>query len=149
MSAELSGFKELERTFKTLGERTQRRVLRSAVSAATTPIVRAAKANANDSKESGTLKKSLGRKIKTYVEAQTVVGIIGPRTDVVGEWKGKKRWPAKYAHLVEGGHVDQYGNYIQPKPFLRPAYEATEGQAINVMSSKLAEGVTREASKVS
>ncbi len=147
MSAELTGFKELEKTLRTLGERTQRRVLRSAVSAASTPIVRAAKANANDSKESGTLKKSLGRKLKTYTDTQTVVAVIGPRTNVTGTWKGKKRWPAKYAHLVEGGHIDEHGNYVQPKPFLRPAFDSTQGQAVEVMKSKLAEGVTREAAK--
>lgn len=149
MSARLEGFKELERTFKTLGERVQRKVLRSAVSAASTPIVKAAKANAEDSKESGTLKKSLGRKIKTYKDTQTVAAIIGPRTSVTGTWKGRKRWPAKYAHLVERGHIDEKGNFVPPKPFLKPAYDSTEHQALNVMSNKLAEGVTREAAKQS
>lgn len=141
----LTGFKELEKTFKTLGDRVQRKVSRQAVNAATTPIVKAARQKA--AKESGLLKKSLGKKVRTYVERKTVMGVVGPRKDFTGEFNGKKRWPAKYAHLVEKGHVTEDGVHVPAQPFLRPAFDQTQGEALGVMTDKLAEGVLREAKK--
>src|SRR4051794_21478943 len=142
---QLLGDKQLAKALTTLGERVQRKVVRQSVNAASTPIVKAARSKA--AKQSGLLKKSMGKKVRTYPERMTVVGIIGPRLDVVGDYKGKKRWPAKYAHLVEGGHIDQHGDFVPPHPFLRPAYEETQGQVLGVMKDKLAAGVIKEASK--
>lgn len=141
----LLGSRELERVFKTLGDRVQRKVTRQAVNVAATPVVRAARSKAPQ--QSGLLKKSLGKKIKTYKRAGTVVGLVGPRTDVQGEYQGEKRVPWRYAHLVEDGHVDAKGNPIPAQPFLRPAFDETQGQALDTMSTKLGEGVTREAMK--
>lgn len=140
---QLFGDKQLERTFKTLGERVQRKLLRQAVSAAATPINKAAKQNA--AKESGTLKKSLGKKIVTNKRRQSVTAVIGPRRGVVGEYKGKPRKPSRYAHLVEKGFVDEAGNFHQPQPFLAPAMASTEAQVTNIMQSKLAAGIVKEA----
>lgn len=141
----LLGAKELERTFRTLGERVQRKVTRQAVNAAATPVVRAAKAKAPE--ESGTLKRSLGKKVRTYKQTGTVAAIIGPRTDVEGEHNGQVRKPKFYAHLVEGGHIDESGNHVPAEPFLRPAFDETQGQALGVMQDKLAAGVVKEAKK--
>lgn len=142
---QLIGDKELEKLFRSLGERVQRKVTRQAVNAAATPVVKAARQNAPE--RSGLLKKSVGRKIKTYTASGTVVGLIGPRTDVSGEYEGKKVVPWRYAHLVEGGHIDEHGNFIPPHPFLRPAWESSEGQALDVMKDKLGSGIEREAAK--
>jgi HK97 gp10 family phage protein len=142
---ELFGDKELAKVFKTLGDRVQRRVLRGAVNAASTPVSRAAKSKAP--KESGLLKKSIGKKVKTYPDRGVVVGIIGPKTSVVGEYKGKKRWPAKYAHLREKGFINAVGEFVPPEPFLGPAMERTKGQQISIMQEKLAAGVIKEAAR--
>jgi HK97 gp10 family phage protein len=142
---ELLGARELERTFKTLGDRVQRKVLRKAVNAAGTPVVKAARSKAPS--ESNTLKKSMGKKIKTYKATGTVAAIIGPRTDVQGEHNGQVRIPKFYAHLVEGGHIDANGNHVPGQPFLRPAFDETQGQALGVMKEKLADGVAKEAKK--
>lgn len=141
----LLGDKELERTFKTLGERVQRKVLRQAVNTAATPVVKAARAKAP--KDSGLLKKSLGKKLVTNKKAGVVTAVVGPRRNVVGEHDGKPRKPSRYAHLVEKGHIDGDGNHVPAQPFLRPAMEETEAQALGVMTDKLAAGVVREASK--
>jgi HK97 gp10 family phage protein len=142
---QLEGDKALAKVFKTLGPKVQRRVLRSAVNAATTPVTKAAKAKADASKQSGLLKKALGKKTKSYSKSMTVVGIVGARTNVIGEYKGKKRWPAKYSHLVEKGHIARDGSFVPPKPFLQPAMDETKAQAVNVMKDKLASGVAKEA----
>ena len=143
----LLGDKALERKLKSLGERVQRRVLRSAVTASATPVVKAAKAKADASKESGLLKRSLGKKTFTNKKRQSATAIVGPRKNVQGTYRGKLRKPSRYGHLVENPHIDSRGNYVPAKPFLNPAMRETEGQALGVMKSKLAEGVVREAMK--
>ena len=144
-SMELIGDKQLEKLFRTLGDRVQRKVTRQAVNAAATPGVKAAKAKVPS--ESGTLKKSLGKKVKTYKNTGTVAAIIGPRTDVEGEFNGEVRKPKFYAHLVENGHVDENGNHVPAQSFLRPAMDETQDQALDVMKDKLAAGVVKEAMK--
>ena len=145
MSATLQGAKELTKALQTLGERVQRKVLRQAVNAACNPTLKAARANVKE--ESGLLKKSLAKKIKTYPDKQTVVGIIGPDTQTKGEYKGKPRVPWRYAHLVNDGHIDQKGNFIPGDQFLRRAYESTESQTVDVMSDKLGKSIEKEAAK--
>src|SRR5690349_2406160 len=110
MGATLQGAKELERALNTLGERIQRKVTRQAVNAALNPVLKAARAEAPE--ESGLLKESLAKKVKTYVDTQTVVGLVGPDTKTMGEFNGEKRWPAKYAHLVERGHIAPDGSFV-------------------------------------
>lgn len=144
---QLFGDRQLERVFKTLGERVHRKLLRQAVNVAATPVVKAAKQNAK--KESGLLKKSLGKKIVTNTKRQSVTAIIGPRRDVTGTYKGKVRKPSRYAHLVEKGHIDQAGRYIPAQPFLNPALASTQSQSLGILQSKLADGVVKEASKAS
>lgn len=139
------GDKALERTLRTLGDRVQRKIVRSAVNAAATPVLKAARANVTT--ESGLLKKSLAKKVGTSKDKTSVTAIVGPRRDVQGEYEGEMRKPSRYAHLVEKGFINEAGEYVPPKPFLRPAAESTEQQAIGVMSSKLAAGVVKEAAK--
>lgn len=141
----LIGDKALERKLKALPERVQRRVMRGAINAAATPVVKSAKSKAK--KQSGLLKRSLGKKVFTNKKRQSVTAIVGPRKQVKGEYKGQVRKPSRYAHLVEKGYIDEQGNHVPPQPFLNPAMRETEGQALNVMQTKLAEGVVREATK--
>lgn len=141
----LTGDKALERKLRTLGERVQRKVLRSAVSAAGTPVLKSARSKVK--KRTGLLKKSLGKVIRTNKKTQSVAAIIGPRKGVSGEHNGKVQKPSRYAHLVEKGFIDEAGNHVPAQPFLNPAMAETEGQALNVMQTKLAEGVIKESSK--
>ncbi|MBV8780150.1 MAG: HK97 gp10 family phage protein, partial [Phycisphaerae bacterium] len=107
---------ELEKALKTLGERTQRKVTRQAVNAALTPCLKAARSEAPE--QSGLLKESLDKKVRTYTDAMTIVGLVGPATDVVGEYNGEIRKPSKYAHLVHDGWIDEHGHHHPGNPFL-------------------------------
>jgi Bacteriophage HK97-gp10, putative tail-component len=88
-----------------------RTVLRRALNEATKPVLDAAKANAP--RQSGLLKKSLGRVTRTYVRANSVVSFIGPRSGfrravtvkdrVTGRTRTMIRNPVNIAHLTEGG----------------------------------------------
>lgn len=126
--AQFLGGKELERMFRTIGDRVQRKVGRQAVSAGATPISKAAQEGAAE--ETGALKLALkgGKKVKAYKNSGVAVAIVGPRTNVQTEYKGKVRKPFKYAHLVEGGHIDEHGNHIPAQPFLRPAMTRMRGR---------------------
>lgn len=147
MSMQLDGFAELETALRSLGERTQRKVVRQAVNRSLTPCLKAARANAPE--ESGLLKEALDKKVKTYPEQMTVVGLVGPDTETKGEFNGETRWPAKYAHLVEGGHIGPDGEQVPAHPFLRPAFDATEKTMIDTMIDRLGKGIEREAAKQS
>jgi HK97 gp10 family phage protein len=142
---ELHGAKDLQDLLSGLGDRVLRKVARQAVSAGATPIQGSAKANAPE--ESGLLKKSIKKRVRTYKDSQTVVAIVGPDSSVKGEYKGKKRWPAKYAHLVEDGHIDSKGNHVPGHPFIRPAADANASRSVQIIEQKMASGIEREAAK--
>jgi HK97 gp10 family phage protein len=141
----LEGGKELERRLKKLGDKVHRRVTRQAVNAAATPVVKAAKANAP--KQSGLLKKAMGKKVATFKKTQAVAAIVGAKKSVQGEVDGKPRKPSRYAHLVEKGHINEHGEHVPAQPFLRPALEQTGEQAMSVMQTKFAAGIEKEAKK--
>lgn len=140
----LTGDKALERKLSKLGGRVAKRVLRKAMNAAATPVVKAARGNV--SVRSGLLKKSIGKTVR--VKGTRAGARVGARTNVAAsDDAGNKVEPWRYAHLVELGHIDENGQHVPAKPFLRPAAEQTKGQAADVLSDKLAEGVLREATR--
>lgn len=141
----LKGDRKLRKLFNTLGERVQRKVLRAAVSASATPVLKSARSKAK--RRTGLLKKSLGRKVATNKKRQSVTAVIGPRRNVTGEVDGTPYKPSRTAHLVEKGFINERGEHVAPQPFLNPAMAETEGQALDAMRTKLAAGVAREASK--
>lgn len=138
----LTGAKELHALLGDLPEKVQRKVMRKAMSAAATPIVKAARAKA--AKRYGLLKKSLSKKVKAY-KSGTTVAVIGPRSDLKAVIKGKLYRPSKIAHLIERGKINRNGTVTPPSPFLRPAYEQKEVESLDVLGKTLGEGIEREA----
>ncbi|MGC4031478.1 MAG: HK97 gp10 family phage protein [Tepidisphaeraceae bacterium] len=141
----LTGDKQLAKLLSGLGDKVARKVTRQAVNAAANPVLKAARAKVV--KRSGLLANSLGKKVSTSKDKQTVTARVGPRRDVTGTVDGKKYRPARIAHLVEHGHLTASGTHTPAQPFLRPAADETQGQALSIMESKFAAGVIREASK--
>lgn len=142
---DIKGDRELEKLLRALGPRVQRKVLRGAVTAASSPVLKAAKRKA--AKQSGLLKKALGRKIVTNKKTGGVTAVIGARKGVEGQYKGKLRRPSRYSHLVEKGFINEHGEHVPPQPFLNPAADESQEQVISIMRSKLAAGVLSEAAK--
>ena len=114
------------------------------------------------------LKKSLGRKVKTYKRGAVVYGVVGPRRDAAGKpakfrtervRKGRKQAavvnPANYAHLVEfgtrphpigiraskakGKRTGANHPGAAPKPFMRPGYAESKGPAAAAVKKRLAD----------
>jgi HK97 gp10 family phage protein len=113
------------------------RIIRKAITKASQPIMKSMKALAP--RDSGLLRRSIGRRTKTTRRGE-VVAVIGPRSKpsfkqqvrVGGKGKGKRmkggrlviRNPVRYAHLVEFGT-----RHSRAKPFMRPAFDANQRQA--------------------
>lgn len=132
MSMRLTGDKELKRFMKRLPKKVKK-VQRSAVSAMATPVLKQARKNAP--KRTGTLRKSLGKKSRTY-KSGTVIAVVGPRNGKGVMVNGKWHDPAKIAHIVESRN-----------PFLEPAMDSRAGEAQQVYTDKLRERIQVESKK--
>jgi HK97 gp10 family phage protein len=157
VKATIQGMEELSKLLKLLPGRVQKKVLRKAIVAASSPIVKQARANAPV--RFGFLKRSVGRKVKTY-RTGNVVAVIGAKRG-----SGNSRHePANYSHLVERGtrpHQISKGAVIdkvltagkphpgaKPKPFLKPAFDANVQSSTKIAGNVLAAGIEAEARKL-
>ncbi len=135
---------ELDRAFQRAAAAVRNKIARRAVNAAAAPIVSAARSLVR--RRSGLMAKALGRRVKVYDE--NTVAVIGPRTDVTGQVNGKLYRPSKVAHLLEYGHVlakkgrGQVGT-VPPYPFMRPAFDGSQDQALNVMAGEFETGIRK------
>lgn len=141
--------KQYERDLIKWVTRVRKKVSKSAINKAATPILRKARELAPI--ESGLLRESLkgakAKKVIAYKRDAITQAIIGPSRAVQGEHNGHKRVPANYGHLVEFGHVDRAGGFVSPKPFMRPAMESTKAEALRIYQRELAKGMEKEVAK--
>ena len=144
VSFKFEGVDKLIKKLERLPGATQRRVIRPAVSLAATPIVSAAKRHlpGKGKNASGTLRKSIGKRVHTGKRTGTVTAFIGVRKGIVGTFNGRKRNPRLYAHLVEFGTV-----HSAPRPFLRPAMTSAGPQAQAKLAARLRSGIEKLAAK--
>jgi HK97 gp10 family phage protein len=168
MTIDKAAIRRAEHAFKVLAPRVFNRVVNRAASKAMTPVLRAAKRLVPvDDKF---LKKSLGRKVKSYKRSGNVVVLIGPRKGFKDEKSGRN--PANYAHLVEKGtapHVirpesrralkirgpdgDKFVGAVihpgtPPRPFLRPALDGNKSAVVQIYKHELGIGLEREVAKL-
>lgn len=105
MKAEIVGIKELMQTLDKFTGAVQRKILRPALNAEGTKVLKQAKSNVPVL--TGLFKKALGRRTKTYKDGGVVV-IVGPRHGYKTMIGGVSRNPVYYAHLVEGGAAPHF-----------------------------------------
>jgi len=148
VTAVVLGGKELVAALGALPNNVFRRVLRTAVKAGIAPVLMAARAKVPI--ETLQLSKSLSVKIKVYPQSGVIVGMVGA-TSLRGV---DGRDPAKYAHLVEGGHVVRNVEggpvlgTVAPRPFLTPALEDNREAIVAKFGAKLRQGIDREAKRI-
>jgi HK97 gp10 family phage protein len=133
----IAAAKELERRIKRGG-------MRTALNKATTPTLQKARRLAP--RESGLLRKSLKKKVTTNTREDTVTVIIGSDKSVSGTFKGEKRTPARYAHLVEMGHGGPHS--AAPHPFLRPAWESTKIEVQRIYKAELKGAIEKRTARL-
>lgn len=144
----IDGLDDLTKGLKTLGGKVERKVLRQAVNASATPVLKSAKQHvAEDSEDTGALGRSLIKKVQTSKDKQTVTAIVGPSRDAEEIVDEVLKRPARYAHLVENGWIDDAGNHHPAQPFLRPAMDENRDKSTSIIKGKLVAGIVREAQK--
>lgn len=113
-----------------------------------------------DNDHTGLLKKSIITVVRTYPKRGVVYSRVGPDKDVIDvDSSGRKRWPVKYAHLVEKGtkaHVikTKNGSYLHPgsnpnaKGFMRKAYDSSSGRAVKMFGDAMEAWMDKKASQI-
>lgn len=161
----VTGIEDLDRKLKKLTNQQFRAIVGKASNRAMKPVEKIARAGAP--RESGLLRKSIGRKQKRYKRASVTVTMVGPRigfkklVSVPGRKKAQLRNPAMYAHLVEGGTAphslgkdsvrflrkgggktpgQQFGKQhpgSAPQPFLKPALVRQTAQTVKIYADEM------------
>lgn len=142
----ITGDKRLIATFRKLPERVGRSAVRKAVNFGATPIVQAARKRIP--RESGLSRKALNKRVKTYPANQGVVAIIGVRRDEGGTYKGRRRVPQFYQHLIHDGHIARDGTFVPGSKYLDKAYNAALSTAQKRMEQRLSQEIIKEAAKL-
>jgi hypothetical protein len=120
----VQGMGDLSAALLALPEDMRNTTLKQGVWRAVQPIKVAAKRFAKRSEDTGALRESITEKVVNYPQSGKCVGLVGPDNDFY--WRGSKakplaalygnaRRPAKYAHLVEYGHLIAKGGSLKPQ----------------------------------
>jgi HK97 gp10 family phage protein len=149
----------LARKLNEFDRKASRKAIKKGVNEATKLVTADAKANVP--RKTGLLKKSIGRRVRSYRGGTVISGIVGPRSGFATVLaSGKKVNPAKYAHLVEFGRkavrvkkaallADKFAKQVfgvevaavAPRPFLRPAWDKNETRAVGELAKALNEAI--------
>ena len=152
ISISLRGDKELIRMLDRLPVKIARKVVPAAASKSMTPVSKMAKKLVRgQTRGTGLLSRSIGKKRKIYRASGNTIVVVGVRMEFKrkagGSSQGGFRNPSKYAHLVEFGHSTPGGGFVAPKPFLRPALQRNLGKIKSTMSREIMIGIGKEAKK--
>ncbi len=177
MSIEISGLEEWAEALRALKRSGVNRVIRRAVNAASTPILKAMRrhARARDKTDTGALGKSIGRVIRTNRRTGKTRAYVGPLKgyELTGEVKDRRkgrrgkmrkvtRMPRRYAHLLEygarphdiaiktksGKEIRYKHPGMQPEPFVRPAFDESKDAAVAAFAKVMGEGIDKEMLKL-
>jgi HK97 gp10 family phage protein len=148
---QITGTSEIAKALQGLPARVSKQIAIEAMSKAVEPVVAAARTLVPVG-ETGGLKRSLGFAVRQYRKGRVTYGIIGARRGYgVPDPSAKtgQTEPANYAHLVEYGHAvagDALA-FVEPSPFLRPAWDATKGEVARILASELQDGIAAVAAE--
>lgn len=148
-SVRIEGAEELSAFLNTLPAEMRKQILSVAVARAAQPVVRAAKSMVVV--DTGSLKRALGSVVRKYKNGADAVAVVGPRRGYYAAGKALKKgadrrgavMPAKYAHLVEHGHVGPGGKFVAGKPFLRPALAVSRAAVKQALVEGVGKGIER------
>lgn len=152
LKIQMEGIDQMIVNLEKLGTRVAARGPNAAVRAGGSVIIKEMRRRAP--KDTGSLKKSIGQKLKVYRRDQTVVSIVGARSKRYDTPKGRRN-PAIYAHLIERGvrphRLGRRGAThpgVPRRPFMRPAWDAAAPRARQAVIDKLSEVFAKEAQSI-
>ena len=144
---DIRGDRQLRRNLTDLAGKVARKTMRKGLSKGTQVIVKEARGRAP--RETGLLRRSIGKKVITYKQSGTMVGVVGIKKNVVGSGPdGEKRWPFNYAHLVEFGTYSKHSKAGGPSAFMRPALDTKRAEALRVVRDKTLQELEKEAARL-
>jgi hypothetical protein len=145
LTSKVIGEREIVLTLKGMKSSKINRMLRLALTYATTPLVQAVKTTAP--KESGLLRKSIGRKIKTYAEKSTVA-TVGPRYGF-RKWVLIKKviFGGKHPHASRLKTIGMYRSPTRYAHFNKGWMAAAGKQAMPEVQRRFGERMGRELAK--
>jgi len=137
--AGIQGLSELLKAMRELPRTVERKVLRSGVLAGATIIRKSAQEFAV--RRSGLMARAIR---VAFNRTESIQGRAVYHVFVSARVRGgKKNWPPFYWRYVEFGTVK-----MAAKPFMRPGFDVSSGQAASAITNKLADGVEKEAQKL-
>lgn len=145
------GTKEVIARFSRLKGARQRAAMRRGVTAAGQLEVQYARKAAP--RQSGILRRSLGKVVKTYAKSNTVVARIGVVRGYEWYWDGQRRIPEMYINAVEGGTKPRrtrsgaFRGKVNATRFLSRAANRAKSAAENRFTAKFRESILKEAAK--
>ena len=146
ISISLMGDKELIRMLDRLPVKISRKVVPAAASKSMTPVsTMAKKLVRRQTRGTGLLARSIGKKRKIYRASGNTIVVVGVRMEF--KRKSGTRNPSKYAHLVEYGHQVRGGGLVAARPFLRPALQRNVEKIKATMSREIMKGIEKEGKK--
>lgn len=152
VSLSMEGIEQLTRNLQEIGTKVAKRGPSAAVRAGGSAIVKEMRMRAPV--ETGSLKKSIGQKVKNYRRAGVVAAIIGARSKRYETRRGMRN-PAYYAHLIELGvkphRLGRRGGVhpgFNARPFMRPAWDAAAPRAREAVIDKMKDTLAKEAAAV-
>lgn len=128
---DVQGAKEIERKLKSLEPKLARKIVRQSLRKAAKPILKKAKENCPVA--TGELKKNL--KVRALKKRKHSYAVQA------GTSKGWYKGDQFYAGFIEFGTVN-----MEPKPFMRPAFDSEKENSQKILISELLSGI-KEASK--
>lgn len=132
----IEGLEALQRAFKELPVDMHATALRPAVSASAGVVQKQAKMFAGKMRDTGTLQRAIYRtRSRSGSSAVQETAIVGIRFGKKYRRRGQDAW---YWRFLEFGTVK-----MGARPFLRPAFESTKQQQLDVMKQKLRVGIDR------
>lgn len=167
MELHVWGHEELSKTFRELPVAVARKVVAIALMAGASPILQAARANAQTAFEpyTGMTAKSIRAIARSKRgEKYVVIGVLWKRQTFRRTKTGKLRGvgkkkaattpaselivrnPGPTSHLIEFGHAGKCGP-ARPHPFMRPAFDSKVHEAQAIIERRLLEGIDIEAAK--
>ncbi|MEM7806499.1 MAG: HK97-gp10 family putative phage morphogenesis protein [Planctomycetota bacterium] len=124
---------------------TAKRILRGSMNKAGTQLAKAARRNVP--RDTGTLKKSITKSVRT--KGASMVAVIGPDPSKSGtDEHGNRRLPNSYAHLVEYGHRDaDTGRDIPGARFIGKARDQEGPKVSGTFQSEVGQRISKELAK--
>lgn len=138
------GFENLQQQLDRLPDKAHRRVTGKALNKAGTHIVKDARRRVPV--DEGTLKKSIGKRLKKYPGGVAVL-IIGPRIKM-GKWAGQHGWLVEYGSGPRDTSSGKSTGTMPAQPFMRPAFDTQMRNVLSTIRAEVAAGIIKESKRV-